>query len=48
MPHPEAFVTLSQHPAWTEWQSNLQNGKSLPCTMPDGLVFFQNAFNALN
>ncbi len=50
MPHPEAFVTLSQHPAWTEWQSNLHNDKleSLPYTMPDGLVFFQNAFNALN
>jgi phosphoribosylformylglycinamidine (FGAM) synthase-like amidotransferase family enzyme len=48
MPHPEAFVSFSQHPAWTEWQSNLHNTKSLPHTMPDGLIFFQNAFNALN
>ena len=48
MPHPEAFVSLSQHPAWTEWQSNLQNNKSQPSKIPDGLVFFQNAFNALN
>ena len=48
MPHPEAFVRLSQHPAWTEWQS-LQNSQTPPpFTMPDGLAFFQNAFNALN
>lgn len=42
MPHPEAFVSLSQHPAWTAKQAKLSFDK------PDGLVFFQNAFNALN
>ncbi len=45
MPHPEAFVRLSQHPEWTE---SLSGNKSDPPTKPDGLVFFQNAFNILN
>jgi phosphoribosylformylglycinamidine synthase len=44
MPHPEAFVRLSQHPAWTQQSKNNTNSTA----KPDGLVFFQNAFNALN
>jgi len=44
MPHPEAFVRLSQHPAWTH---PAKNNADLSAK-PDGLVFFQNAFNALN
>jgi phosphoribosylformylglycinamidine synthase subunit PurQ / glutaminase len=40
MPHPEAFVRFSQHPAWTKNKSAV-HGK------PDGLILFQNAFNAL-
>ncbi len=38
MPHPEAFVRASQHPAWTSHKTK---------SVPDGLVLFQNAFNAL-
>jgi phosphoribosylformylglycinamidine synthase len=45
MPHPEAFVNVAQHPAWTQWQSTNKPSSS---AIPDGLVFFQNAFNALN
>lgn len=40
MPHPEAFIRFSQHPAWTKNKST-SNGT------PDGLVMFQNAFKAL-
>jgi phosphoribosylformylglycinamidine synthase subunit PurQ / glutaminase len=40
MPHPEAFIRVSQHPAWTK-------NKSILNDTPDGLVLFQNAFNAL-
>jgi phosphoribosylformylglycinamidine synthase subunit PurQ / glutaminase len=40
MPHPEAFVRFSQHPAWTK-------NNSTTSRTPDGLVMFQNAFNAL-
>jgi phosphoribosylformylglycinamidine (FGAM) synthase-like amidotransferase family enzyme len=47
MPHPEAYVNFSQHPAWTEWQSK-SDAQDLNLKMPDGLSFFQNAFNALN
>jgi len=48
MPHPEAFVSLSQHPAWTEESNSFKSDNSLTNNIPDGLAFFQNAFNALN
>jgi phosphoribosylformylglycinamidine synthase I len=40
MPHPEAFIRFSQHPAWTK-------NKSAENRKPDGLIMFENAFNAL-
>ncbi len=46
MPHPEAYISHSQNPAWTENAS--QNRARLSSAIPDGLAFFQNAFNALN
>ncbi len=44
MPHPEAFIRWSQHPAWT---SLYKDDNDLLNKSPDGLVFFRNAFNAL-
>lgn len=42
MPHPEAFVRWTQHPAWTERKA--KNGGTLDKTdVPDGLKIFQNA-----
>ena len=46
MPHPEAYVRLSQHPNWTKWQTGKDKFDS--SIKADGLTFFQNAFNALN
>src|SRR5690606_20330644 len=39
MPHPEAFVRWSQHPAWTKNKSNKDNSESCP----PGLKIFKNA-----
>lgn len=46
MPHPEAFVSTFQHPAWTEWQLDNKDGDENH--KADGLTFFQNAYKALN
>ncbi len=46
MPHPEAFVRITQHPRWTnrDWQKqhNETSGK------PAGLVIFENAYSYVN
>ena len=48
MPHPEAFMRFSQHPAWTR-KANMGPEENLVFNaMPDGLIFFQNAFRASN
>jgi phosphoribosylformylglycinamidine synthase len=44
MPHPEAFVRISQHPNWTNknWrQRQIDSGNEIPC----GLKLLQNAHN---
>ncbi len=46
MPHPEAFVRFSQHPAWTDMVArgdDLQDD-SYKGRMPDGLAILKNAF----
>jgi len=44
MPHPEAFVRLTQHPGWTNRQRLSQADKSEPSKKPGGLVIFENAY----
>lgn len=44
MPHPEAFIRPSQHPAWTKQRANDQDANRVP----DGLTFFRNALAALS
>lgn len=38
MPHPEAFVRWTQHPAWTRL-------RAIPAAPPPGLTFFKNAYS---
>ena len=55
MPHPEAFVRWSQHPAWASWSrqsaahgSGLSRHPQFPDGPPDGLVILKNARKAVD
>jgi len=44
MPHPEAFIHLTQHPTWTRAQdARRRRGEALPDAPGQGLALFQNA-----
>lgn len=57
MPHPEAFVRWTQHPAWMQWRARSQSkilsgaqkinrGQGKNEDCPDGLAILKNAHNA--
>lgn len=57
MPHPEAFVRWTQHPAWLQWRARSQNksfseaqkinrGQGKNEECPDGLTILKNAHSA--
>lgn len=44
MPHPEAFIRMTQHPQW----QRLKRAGANPAIFPSGLLLFRNAVDALS
>ncbi len=48
MPHPEAFIRWTQHPAWPQWKVQQDRSDYRPATEEgDGLIILRNAFEAI-
>lgn len=54
MPHPEAFVRWTQHPAWVSWshasgppRPDVWHHPGFPDATPDGLAILKNAYQAV-